>query len=319
MSKKLSAILVALLSTAYKNGGEKSQDFADLLEKLKSDDLKDEDLNETEITSLIKELDKARVKELRTKSDESGYKRAQAETLSKLEKDLREKYQVDQDEELQGESLIAAILEKNGKKTDKDLTEDAVKKHPAYVQAVDAHKKALETVAKEWQDKLDAHVKTQTVEKTFSTVSEKALSLLDSRKPVLSQDATKAANQKQLLIKELKAKGYQFEDQNGTLVVLDKDGKLLEDAHGHRVTFEAVVNEISDSLYDFQVSKEGRSAPHQDDKSGKTGTQAKKPYTGVMPKTEDEYIKQIADEKTPLAERLALKDAWHAQQQPATV
>lgn len=299
---KYKKILDELISTAFKIGGDH-----EIAEALNSDE---NDLDEKKVASLILELDKSRIKEIRTKHHDEGHKKGKAETLAAFEKDLREKFNVS-DLEKQGLELIEAIIEKQGSKSSKELDDDAVKRSKTYQTEKLQWEKKLEDLKKEMEDKVKATEAGFQKEKTFSKASEKALAILDALKPVLSEDPQKALRQKQILLNELK--GFDFSEVNGELVIL-KDGKPLEDEHGHSVKFDALVKNKASEFFDFQKS-EGRTTPSGSG-SGDGGSGAGKgKYSGVMPKTEAEYMAVIADDKVALADRLALKEAWAAQQQ----
>lgn len=299
---KYKAILDGLLSTVFK-GGDQAEKIAEILN---SDE---EALNEKDALNLFAEADKARVKELRTKYFDEGHKKGKGEALTPFEKQLRETYQINED--LQGMELIQAAIEANSKKSDKALDEDAIKRSKPYIQLQDTLKKSLEDKDKEWQEKLDAQVKGYQKERTFASVSDKALALFEALNPILSEDPVKASKQKQILINELKA--YDFEDQEGKLIVL-KDGKVVEDEHGHRVEFDALVKKTAADYFDFKAASQNRDTPNGGGKSdppkGGNGTK----YTGSWPKNEEEYIAVIGNDAVPLAERLALKESWAAKQ-----
>jgi hypothetical protein len=297
---KYKAILDVLLSTVYKIGGDH-----EIAEALNSDE---ENLDEKAISKMILDLDKSRVKDIRTKSHDDGHKKATAEALSKLEKDLKESFELGEDvEDLKGIDLVKHIIEKSGTKSEKELTLDQIKRSPEYIRLQDSLKKQIDDLNKSWEAKLNEKESSIKKEKVMEKVSGKAMEILDSLNPILSTDPAKAAKQKQILVNELK--GLEFEDQDGTIVVL-KDGKVLEDEHGHRVQFENLVKTTASQYFDFKAAKEERSSPN-----GDGATPPKTTFSGKLPATEADYLKAIADDNIPLAERVAIKEAWKASQQ----
>jgi len=300
---KYKQILLGLLSTAFKNGGETVEKLNELLEG------DEESLDEKEVLKLFSDADKDRVKEIRTKYHDEGYKKAEAKIMSSFEKELREKFELGDDVDLKGVDLVSHLIESKTSKGGKDLSEDAIKRSPVYIQLQDQLKKLAADKDKEWQQKLDETVKSYSKEKIFNNVSSKALEILDSLKPILSSDPQKAAKQKQILLNELK--GYEFDEVDGKIVVM-KDGKVVEDDHGYRVDFAEIVKTHASEYFDFQAAKEDRTAPNSNNPSN-SGSQGKSSYSGKLPKSEEEYSQMISDENIPLAERVQIKEAWQAQ------
>lgn len=260
--------------------------------------LKDESLES------VLNRDVERVKSLKPdtkKLFDDGYKKAQSETLSRFEKEFKEKFKFDSDK--QGIDLITEYVASQGKKGNA-LDEDAVKRHPLFIQLQDAKQKEVEAAIKAEQDKFNSYVSEQKKKETFSTVSNKALDVFKGLKPILSSDAEKARNQESILLRDLQQ--YDFEDQNGEIVVL-KEGKVLTDAHGNRVKFNSLVKSTADKYYDFHKAEE-RSAPGNGKETTKTTTATD--FQFEVPKNEEEYVQMITDVKRPYAERAAIQEAY---------
>lgn len=233
--------------------------------------------------------DVERVKSLKPNTTEifnNGYKKAEKEIMQKFEKDFIE--QTGYSSDLKGIELVMDYINSNkssSSSTQKGLSDDDVKRHKLYLDAVDNAKKIEKEINKKWQEKFDAREAEIKGEKVFNDISSEAMSLLDSMKPILSSDANKANNQKSWFIKELQQ--YQYDIQEGRKIVL-KDGKVLEDEHGNRIDFDSFVKNIADKFYDFNASDQRSSPPKPDGKSTTT-------FTLKKPTSNDEYVKMIEE------------------------
>ena len=233
-----------------------------------------------ELTSLnaAEEADSARVTKLKEDS-KSQYGRGQKEVAAKLEAKLKEKYEVDSD--LTGVELIDLILAQEvGKvKTDgKDISA-----HPDFVKARIEHEKELKATVKEWQAKLnerDAEFQKQTV---FTKVKERALAELRNLRPILPEDARKAQRWEDKFVDEFKS--FEYQEHDGSFVIM-KDGKALEDSHGHPKSFTDYVKETASDFFDFQTSESRSSAGNKN-----TESTAKI----AVPKNDDEFAQQMRD------------------------
>jgi hypothetical protein len=94
---------------------------------------------------------------------------------------------------------------------------------------------------------------------------------------------------------------------NGDIVVLDKEGKRVEDAHGNAVKFDDFVVNIASQGIDFQ-EHDDKGTPHGTKPPGGDDKGDKKPF--VMPKfsTKAEYNAYVADKTIPLDHRMAVAD-----------
>src|SRR5690606_34812449 len=123
----------------------------------------------------------------------------------------------------------------------------------------------------------------------FGKVSKKALNYLDEMNPVLSSDPTKAANQKNWLLKELE--GLDFQESDDDFIPL-KEGNRLEDGHGHGINLKQYVQNTAKTLYDFKQADDRDNPPPGGDNPTHVG----------IPKTEAEYAKIMTDRSIPLEE-----------------
>lgn len=210
---------------------------------------------------------------------DDGYKKGQKETMEKFEKEIKDQFDIDSD--AQGLDLIKEIVTsvESAKGDGKPITDDEIKKHPLYLDLSKKLKKA-EADKKAEIDAEVAKVKGEwNREKVLSKVKKAALELIEADKPIaLSSDAEKAKTQRtkqdKLLLSELSDYNFELqgEGDDERIVVLKKDGTLLEDDLGHAIEFTALVKEKAGNIYDFQASEPRDNPPGN-----------KKPGTGNPP------------------------------------
>lgn len=284
-------ILRGVLANAYKMAdGEVSE----LLEKT----------DVAEITNTILEKDKSRISDLGKTKFQDGYKKAKGEALTDFEKSLREKYKVS-DETLQGESLIETILADHVTEATKGIegkkgaiTDDEIKKHPLYLKLESDKSKAIADNTKEWEDKLKEAQKGFEKANIFSTVKDKALSMLSGDNYVFPDDAEIATNQKQWFLNDLK--GFDFETADGVTYPI-KDGKRIEDAHGHAVTLDEFLKGKLAKSFPIKINNGGANAGNNNNAGANGGSSG----SGAIgkPKNIDELSKIVNDTSIPLADR----------------
>lgn len=271
-----------------------------------------ENADATEIKSDALEIllsrDASRVqkfKDERQTYHDNGYKKAQKEALTKLENEIKDKFEITSDSK--GLDLIQEIVNTKVSSTD-GLEDEKVKIHPLYTKTVNELNKKIKETEHVWQDKYETREKDLAKQNAFQGVKSKAKSILESLKPILPTENTKAEKQLTWFFQELGQ--FEFEEQDGTIIIM-KDGKLLEDGHGNRINFDSFIKDKAASIWDFQQGtakagtgngKEGRTQSAQ---SGGSDIKA--------PKDKTEYVKMIAEAKTG-EERVAIADAWEKAQ-----
>lgn len=285
-------ILRGVLANAYKMAdGEVSE----LLEKT----------DVAEITNTILEKDKSRISDLGKTKFQDGYKKAKGEALTDFEKSLREKYKVS-DETLQGESLIETILADHITEATKGIeskkgaiTDDEIKKHPLYLKLESDKSKAIADNTKEWEDKLKEAQKGFEKANIFSTVKDKALSMLSGDNYVLPEDAEIAENQKSWFLRDLTGFEYERTDDGNTYPI--KDGKRIEDAHGHAVTLDEFLKGKLAKSFPIKINNGGANAGNNNNAGANGGSSG----SGAIgkPKNIDELSKIVNDTSIPLADR----------------
>jgi len=214
----------------------------------------------------------------------------------KIEKELKNKYDVESD--AIGIELIDQILVKQIElATDKDNKD--ITKHPDYIKLQSSIDKRIKEKDTEWDEKFklkEAEFKKTVV---FDRVKSKALSFLDSAKAILPEDVKKAENWKKTYVNALSEYQY-LENEDGTITVLNKDGKVLEDSHSNIRTFDEVIKTTADGYFDFQVADK-RNSPGN--KGGATGGSP-----SGEPKTKADCLVRLKDEKITPEDRIKYTD-----------
>lgn len=287
-------IIKGLLSKAYKFDDGK---IAELLKEA-------DGVNEESIISSLLTEDAARVTILKTpKSGETyndGYAKAKKEVLTDLENQIKTAHGIQSDKK--GVELIDEIItakSSNGGK-DGEITDDVVKRHPAFIQMEKDFKKQVSDKEKELETKTKEYETSIGKISTFTNVKSKADGIFQALKPILPKNANVAQNIKNQFYKELE--GYDFEQQADGSYLVSKDGKRLEDGHGHSRDFNEIIESIAGNYFEFEENNGGANAGNNNDKD-----KTKPDIKNV--KSESDATKIALDKTIPLADRLkALED-----------
>jgi len=232
---------------------------------------------------------------------DNGMKKATKEVLSDREKEIKEKYGVTSDKV--GLELIDEIISAKSVKS-KDMDPDKVKSSPEYIKLQDEMTNKVKAIETEWKEKLDLKEKEYADEKTFSIVDKKADEILAGF--ALPEDQKLRANQRKLIVDELKK--YKYQDNNGEFVILDENGKVLEDGHGNRVNFKTFV-ENGAGKYWPKLEGEKRSGSGGNNNASGNGQQ-NNGWTGKPIKTEEDYKRAMGEAKDG-KERIAIQDEYN--------
>lgn len=286
-------------------------------------EIKEDETGDVKPTALQSLFDKSAVrvatfKEAETKAHDKGYNKAKAESISKFENDLKEKFGVTS--EKQGIELIELVVSEKLKTQGGELDEQKIKRSTEYLTMVDRLTKEKNDAViaetnkfKELQDSLQK-------ESTFKTISEQANAWLDEMNPILPTGKTadgksRAEIQRANFLKMISSE-YGFEIKDGKTLVTDKDGKILEDKHGNMVDFKEIVKSKASELWDFQEGQARAGTGNKND--GDAGAEGvKKAYTGAKPKDEAEFVALVQKAKTP-EERQGIVAAWKEAQTATT-
>lgn len=243
--------------------------------------------------SLIESKDADRIKKL--SSDKTNqYNRGLKEGAQKLEKEIKEKYEVES--ELIGVELFDHVLNTKLEEV-KGAAPEEVLKHPEVIRALNEKDKALKAKDKEWQKKLDEQLDQQKKSELFNNVKKSALVVFDNEKYLLPQDARKSQALKDVFINDLSKGNFQIDGD--TFIVLNENSVPMKDEHGHPVTFDDYVKSVGEKYFEKQVAEDRSSSGNQQ----QGGVQFHKP------KNNDEYVDMMRKAKTP-EERIKIAESF---------
>lgn len=307
---------MGVITKLYNKGAE---DLADMSIKLTDDDSKElDDLDDSEVTAVLTKLDGDKVTASKTKLTEKyneGYKKAQAEVAGKIEKKLKSTFDVEED--LTGDDLIEHIKDSipaaGPDNTDlTKFTEDDLKKVPAFKKIKQAHTAELNTLKTEHEKALQAEKENLAKGEVFSEVKDKGRTILNGKKVLLPEDASKKEARIQKLL-DTELKSHTWKKENGVLIPVDKDGVQLEDANGKVINFDDLVNSIIDTNFDpapeTTITTTGTGNKNQNQQQQQQNQQ-KKPYTGTIPTSKDQYMDLLLDKNTDIEQKVALKENY---------
>ena len=291
----MKTIITGLLSKAYNfDNGKIAELFKDGETELSEDQQK-------EILQKLLEEDAKRVEVIKKSVDtkpafQDGFKKAQGEILTKFEKDLKEKFGLESDK--MGLELVEELVSKKSEGGQGgDLTEDAIKRSKVFQDMESNLKKQITTVKTEYETKINEIQDGYKAEQTFSNVSQKALQIFNGLNPILPQNKTVADNQVKFFVNSLK--DFKFDVQDERIVVMDKDGKVLEDGHGNSRSFEDIVKETASGLFEFKANNGGSGSGNGGQGQGGSGSS----YAGNVPKTFEELEKVMSDTSISIEDR----------------
>ena len=297
----MKTIITGLLSKAY------NQDTGKIAELLKNGvELSEEE--QQEVLNQILEIDSARVENIKkgisTKEFiEQGYNKAKGEVLSKFEQTLKEKFGIESNKtgsELI-EDIVSAKAEKGGSG---ELTEDNIKRSKVYQDLQAKLNTDVETTKSTLQKQIDDLQNGYKKEKTFSEIETKALSIFTGLNPILPQTKAVADNQIKNFVNSLK--GFTFDIQDDRVVVMDKDGKVVEDNHGNSRSFEDIVKETASSQFEFKANNGGSGAGN--------GNGSGSGFSGTKPKTFEDLEKITNDPNIKNEDKLIMIDEFEKAQ-----
>lgn len=268
-----------------------------------------------EAVTVLLQKDAERVKSFKDKIEDErtkAYSKAKAETLGKFEQEVKSKFGKDSDKT--GLELVEEIIS-DASAAGKTIDAEKLKTHPEFLKLEKEWNKSKEAAISAVQKQFDDFKTEKAQEQIFSKVANNADIFLQELKPILSKDPAKAANQKRLLLDELRAFNYQ-ENEND-FVILNKEGKRHEDQHGKPITLKTLVQETAGKYWDFETgeSRSGSGAGQQQP-AGKKGDDGKVKWEGKVPKNDQEFSAEFA-KTTDAMQRVALSEAYQASKQKA--
>lgn len=292
----MKTIITGLLSKAY------NFDNGKIAELFKDGETELSEQQQTEILNKILEIDAQRVENIKKSVDkkdafQDGFKKAKSEVLTDFEKGLKEKFGVESDKT--GLELVEEVVSKKSEGGQGgDVTEDAIKRSKVFQDMESNLKKQITTVKTEYETKINEIQDGYKAEQTFSNVSQKALQIFNGLNPILPQNKTVADNQVKFFVNTLK--DFKFDVQDERIVVMDKDGKVLEDGHGNSRSFEDIVKETASGLFEFKANN-GGSGSGNGGQQGQGGSGSS--YAGNVPKTFEELEKVMSDTSISIEDR----------------
>ena len=291
----MKTIITGLLSKAY------NFDNGKIAELFKDGETELSEQQQTEILNKILEIDAQRVENIKKSVDkkdafQDGFKKAKSEVLTDFEKGLKEKFGVESDKT--GLELVEEVVSKKSEGGQGgDVTEDAIKRSKVFQDMESNLKKQITTVKTEYETKINEIQDGYKAEQTFSNVSQKALQIFNGLNPILPQNKTVADNQVKFFVNTLK--DFKFDVQDERIVVMDKDGKVIEDGHGNSRSFEDIVKEAASGLFEFKANNGGSGSGNGGQGQGGSGSS----YAGNVPKTFEELEKVMSDTSISIEDR----------------
>ena len=290
----MKTIITGLLSKAY------NFDNGKIAELFKDGETELSEQQQTEILNKILEIDAQRVENIKKSVDkkdafQDGFKKAKSEVLTDFEKGLKEKFGVESDKT--GLELVEELVSKKSEGGQGDLTEDVIKRSKVFQDMESNLKKQVTTVKTEYETKINEIQDGYKAEQTFSNVSQKALQIFNGLNPILPQNKTVADNQVKFFVNTLK--DFKFDVQDERIVVMDKDGKVIEDGHGNSRSFEDIVKETASGLFEFKANNGGSGSGNGGQGQGGSGSS----YAGNVPKTFEELEKVMGDNSISIEDR----------------
>ena len=291
----MKTIITGLLSKAY------NFDNGKIAELFKDGETELSEEKQTEILNKILEIDAQRVENIKKSVDkkdafQDGFKKAKSEVLTDFEKGLKEKFGIESDKT--GLELIEEVVSKKSEGGQGgDVTEDAIKRSKVFQDMESNLKKQVTTVKTEYETKINEIQDGYKAEQTFSNVSQKALQIFNGLNPILPQNKTVADNQVKFFVNSLK--DFKFDVQDERIVVMDKDGKVIEDGHGNSRSFEDIVKETASGLFEFKANNGGSGSGNGGQGQGGSGSS----YAGNVPKTFEELEKVMSDTSISIEDR----------------
>ena len=291
----MKTIITGLLSKAY------NFDNGKIAELFKDGETELSEQQQTEILQKLLDEDAKRVEAIKKSVDtkpafQDGFKKAQGEILTKFEKDLKEKFSLESDK--MGLELVEELVSKKSEGGQGgDVTEDAIKRSKVFQDMESNLKKQITTVKTEYETKINEIQDGYKAEQTFSNVSQKALQIFNGLNPILPQNKTVADNQVKFFVNTLK--DFKFDVQDERIVVMDKDGKVIEDGHGNSRSFEDIVKETASGLFEFKANNGGSGSGNGGQGQGGSGSS----YAGNVPKTFEELEKVMSDTSISIEDR----------------
>lgn len=256
-----------------------------------SDALKADDENwksQSEVDNHVKSLINDKLKSVRKDGHDEGHGRGTRESLSSVEKNIREKYnlQGDRIEDLFDE-VIQKTKEKSGEST---IDDDAIKQSDVFQSMVKKLNSKIEAKDEEL-NQIKESVRTKDLEQSLQSLAQSVLRS-DKNKFVLPEDEDILTTQEKLYLSQLKQIKWKKTDDG--LVPLNEKGEVMQDDSFNNVSAADLAINLAKKQFP-QAKGEQRSAPNAPEGQGK-GNNASDPgskYSFPEIKTQDDIFKHL--------------------------
>ncbi len=245
-------------------------------------------------------LDAERVQKIKPDTKQyfdNGYKKAQSEVMERVEKSLRERFNVDTDKQLTGDALLDAI---NAAMATEGTKPDKIKTSAEYLALEREMRKQIEDLRSQHTAEIENIRLEAKREQTWAQVSGKIRELVRKHNG-LNQDAI-TDGMVDLLAAQFREYDYQIDGEDFLPL---KEGNRVEDAHGHARRLAELVKERAEALLPRIAQQPAGSAGNANG--------ANKPAVSVKFESEAEYMKALNLESDP-NKRIEMAKSWEAQQ-----
>ena len=291
-----------------------------LVYKKGPDNVPTTEIDEKALDALL-DKDKVRVQTIKSQVDttshfDNGYKKAQSEVLAAKEKAFKEKYKMEGEYKL--DDLVDHIVTTKVKEASSgDIEEAKVKGHPLFIQTL----KKVEDTENEWKTKLDTAIKDYTTKLEQTEVKGEAKSVVLKAfmdyKPVLSTNAERAETQKKEFVDSILQTSSLKKVAKVGIALLDENGEVRTDEHGHVVTLDKFVFAKASALYDQVVqSKKGNAGNGGEGEGGRGGNGGGGSNNGeyTMPETKAEFDKLMMNVSISSGDKQKIRKHWQSLQ-----
>ncbi len=245
-------------------------------------------------------LDAERVQKIKPDTKQyfdNGYKKAQSEVMERVEKSLRERFNVDPDKQLTGDALLDAI---NAAMATEGTKPDKIKTSAEYLALEREMRKQIEDLRSQHTAEIENIRLEAKRGQTWAQVSGKIRELVRKHNG-LNQDAI-TDGMVDLLAAQFREYDYQIDGEDFLPL---KEGNRVEDAHGHARRLAELVKERAEALLPRIAQQPAGSAGNANG--------ANKPAVSVKFESEAEYMKALNIESDP-NKRIEMAKSWEAQQ-----
>lgn len=251
---------MGLLSKAYK------QDNGEVADLLNSESLSEEQGQELLEKFLALDSNKvASIKDENKTAFQDGYKKAKGEVLGEFEKSILETFP-SADKSLKGIELVKS-LQTN---TDKTITDSEVMSSLPYLNLEKRLKTEMQSAVAAKEEELQGVISNYKKEQLFGTIENKVVSIREKMGAVIPGDANIASTMNRNLLRDLKEHDFDIKE-DGTILIL-KDSKPLQDAHGNTVQFDDFAKSYISNYYAISNNNGGSNSGSGQGDNTSTGT-----------------------------------------------